>query len=107
MFHNRGHFYGEELLPPRPTPKLEDHPLSAVCNCLFNIFTANLWGCSKIILKCCGDEDYDFYASHALIASSNPRTLTEPESDFLSHFLYSLSFPLVNPLNLAVHSLTL
>ena len=23
-------FYGEELLAPRPTPKLEDHPLSAV-----------------------------------------------------------------------------
>jgi len=24
------------LLAPRPTPKLEDHPLSAVCDCLFN-----------------------------------------------------------------------
>jgi hypothetical protein len=23
-------FYGEELLAPRPTPKLEDHPLSAI-----------------------------------------------------------------------------
>jgi hypothetical protein len=23
-------FYGEELLAPRPTPKLEGHPLSAV-----------------------------------------------------------------------------
>jgi hypothetical protein len=32
-------FYGE-LLAPRPTPKLEDHPLSAVC--VFNIFTATL-----------------------------------------------------------------
>ena len=30
-------FYGEELLPPRPNPKLEDHPLSAVRDCLFNI----------------------------------------------------------------------
>jgi hypothetical protein len=35
-------FYGEELLAPRPTPKLEDHPLSAVRDCLFNIFTATL-----------------------------------------------------------------
>ena len=35
-------FYGEELLAPRPTPKLQDHPLSAVCDCLFNIFTATL-----------------------------------------------------------------
>jgi hypothetical protein len=31
-------FYGEGLLAPRPTPKLEDHPLSAVRDCLFNIF---------------------------------------------------------------------
>jgi len=27
---------------PRPTPKLEDHPLSAVHDCLFNIFAATL-----------------------------------------------------------------
>jgi hypothetical protein len=31
--------YGEELLAPRPTPKLEDHPLSAVLD-WFNIFAA-------------------------------------------------------------------
>ena len=35
-------FYGEELLAPRPTPKLEDHPLSAARDCLFNIFAATL-----------------------------------------------------------------
>jgi len=35
-------FYGEELLAPRPTSKLEDHPLSAVRDCLFNIFAATL-----------------------------------------------------------------
>jgi hypothetical protein len=34
-------FYGEELLAPRPTPQLEDHPLSAVRDCLFNIFSAS------------------------------------------------------------------
>jgi hypothetical protein len=28
------------LLAPRPTPKLKDHPLSAVRDCLFNIFAA-------------------------------------------------------------------
>jgi len=26
-------FHGEALLAPRPSPKLEDHPLSAVRNC--------------------------------------------------------------------------
>ena len=35
-------FYGEALLAPRPTPKLEDHPSSAVRGCLFNLFTATL-----------------------------------------------------------------
>ena len=35
-------FYGEELLAPRPTPKLEDHPLSAARYSLFNIFAATL-----------------------------------------------------------------
>jgi hypothetical protein len=33
---------GEELLAPHPTPKLEDHPLSVVRDCLFNIFAAIL-----------------------------------------------------------------
>ena len=41
LFHNKIHFYGEELLP-RQTPKLEDHPLLAVRDCLFNIFAATL-----------------------------------------------------------------
>ncbi|PNF43962.1 hypothetical protein B7P43_G00918 [Cryptotermes secundus] len=33
-----------ELLAPRPTLKLEGHPLSAVRDCLFNIFAASLHG---------------------------------------------------------------
>jgi hypothetical protein len=41
VFRNKLIFYGEKLLAPRPTPKLEDHPLSAVCD-LFNIFAATL-----------------------------------------------------------------
>ena len=35
-------FHEEALLAPRPTHKLEDHPLSAVRDRLFNIFTATL-----------------------------------------------------------------
>ena len=31
-------FHGEALLAPRPTTKLDDHPSSAVRDCLFNIF---------------------------------------------------------------------
>jgi hypothetical protein len=42
LFRNMVIFYGEEFLAPRPTPKLEDHPLSAVRDCLFNVFAATL-----------------------------------------------------------------
>ena len=41
-FRNKDSFYGEELLAPRPTPKLEDHPLLAVRDCSFNIFAVTL-----------------------------------------------------------------
>jgi len=37
-----GLFYKEGLLAPRPTPKLEDHPSSAVHDCLFNLYAATL-----------------------------------------------------------------
>jgi hypothetical protein len=42
VFRNMVIFYGEELLAPRPIPKLEGHPLLAVRNCLFNVFAATL-----------------------------------------------------------------
>ena len=42
MSRNKTCFYGEELSEPRPNPKLEDHPLSAVRDCLINIFAAIL-----------------------------------------------------------------
>ena len=41
VFLNMG-FHGEALLAPRPTPKLEDHPSSAVHNCLLNLFADTL-----------------------------------------------------------------
>jgi hypothetical protein len=41
-FRNRTRFYSDELLAPHPTPKLEDHLLSAVRDCLFNIAAAIL-----------------------------------------------------------------
>jgi hypothetical protein len=42
-FRNKFIFYGEELLVPCQTPKLEDHTLSAVRDFLFNIFAATLY----------------------------------------------------------------
>ena len=41
-FCNKICFYGDELLASRPTPKLEDHPFSAVRDCLFDLFAATL-----------------------------------------------------------------
>jgi hypothetical protein len=41
-FRNKLIFYGDTLLTPRPTLKLEDHSLSAVRDCLFIIFAATL-----------------------------------------------------------------
>jgi hypothetical protein len=50
LFRNRIRFSGEELLAPRPPPKLEDHTLSAVRDSLFNIFAATLRiGCRSSI----------------------------------------------------------
>jgi hypothetical protein len=42
VFRNKLIFYGEQLLAPCPTPKVEDHPLLAVRDCLFNIFAGTL-----------------------------------------------------------------
>jgi hypothetical protein len=55
-FCNKICFYAQKLLPPCPTPKLEDLPLSDVYNYLFNLFTAILYvgGHSSICnLKTC------------------------------------------------------
>ena len=40
MFRNKTSFYREELSSHRTTLKLDDHPFSAVRDCLFNIFGA-------------------------------------------------------------------
>ena len=37
LFRNKIRFHGEELLAPRPTPKLEDHPLSALHSSIRNL----------------------------------------------------------------------
>ena len=63
MFRNIVSFYGEELLTPRPTGKLEDHPLLAALDCLFTILTATLhiWRASLHPqcedASCCRDRD--------------------------------------------------
>ena len=56
MFRNNMSFYGEELLAPRPTPKLEDHTLLAVRDyliysqlpCIMEFLPpSTTWGCAS------------------------------------------------------------
>jgi hypothetical protein len=62
IHRNKFIFYGEGLLAPRPT-QLEDHPLSFVRGCLFNIFAAKLHSWRPFLHQqpddapCCGDRD--------------------------------------------------
>jgi len=42
VIRNMFEFYREVLLAHHPAPKLEDHPLPAVRDCLFSIFAAAL-----------------------------------------------------------------
>jgi len=45
IFRNKLDSYGEESLDLRPAPKLEDHLLPAVHDCLVNTFAAALYIC--------------------------------------------------------------
>jgi hypothetical protein len=62
-------FYGEGLLAPRPTPKLEDHPSSTVRDCLFNLFAAilQIGGLSSI---------RNLRTRHAVMTGTHLRTTT-------------------------------
>jgi hypothetical protein len=42
VFRNKYLVLRGRVVKPRPTPRLEDHPISAVRDCLFNIFAATL-----------------------------------------------------------------
>ena len=62
-FHNKICFYGDELLGPRPLFELEDHPLSAVRDYFFSIYS-QLPSILEAVptsatedAQCCGDTD--------------------------------------------------
>ena len=61
LFRNIVIFKGGESLAPRPSPKLEDHPFSAVRDGLFSIFAGLLpiWKpflqVEPVDMPCCGD----------------------------------------------------
>jgi hypothetical protein len=66
-FRNKLIFYGEELLAPRSTPSLEDHPLWAVRDCLFSIFAATSISGGRLLhpqpedAPCSGDKGHTLH----------------------------------------------
>jgi len=66
-FCNMIHFYGEEMLAPRPTPKLEDHPVSAV-----RLYVC-VWETARAPIPVAAWSKAQFYShSPAAIVGSNP-----------------------------------
>ena len=73
LFRNKAGFYGEDLLAPHPTPKLENHPLLAVHDCLFSMFVAtfHIGGhCSTSSLR----------TSHAMVTGTHLSWVIFPHS---------------------------
>jgi hypothetical protein len=77
MIRNRIRFYGDELLAPSPNPQVGGPTLSAVRDCLFNIFAATLHIGGRYLhpqpedAPCCGDRDPLTTHGYKLIYSSS------------------------------------
>jgi hypothetical protein len=105
LFMNRSIFYCEDLLAPRPSPKLENRPMSAVRDCLFNIFAATLHNCRPFLhpqpedAPCCGDRDPLItvrYLTHII----NPKGYTVTEAGQDSSEIYWTRLPPAEQLSL-------
>jgi hypothetical protein len=71
MLRNKASFYGEKLSAPRPTPKLEDHTLSAVRDCLFHIFAATLRIEGRYSIR-------NLKTCHAVVTGTHPSWFATP-----------------------------
>ena len=96
MFRNKARFYGEELLAPRPTHKLKDQPLSAIHDCLFNIFAATLHiGGRSFIrnLRTRHEEVTRTHLSWALVYTYTERAGGRGLNSIQRRYLQSVSYP--------------
>jgi hypothetical protein len=58
--------YGEEILSPRPTPKVEDYPLSAVYDCWFSVwsvFLTNTLNAHRLSTNSCFTRFFNLFRS--------------------------------------------
>jgi len=81
MFCNVIRFYGEELLAPRPIPKLEGRTLSFVRDCLFNIFAATLHTGGRSSIR-------NLRTRHAVVADTQLPWLDNCEQNLHTQFFY-------------------
>ena len=82
MFRNMIRFYGEELSAIRPIPKLEDHPLSALRDCLFSIFTTTFHIGGRSCIR-------NLRTRHAVVTGTH---LSRLRSVFLTKYSYGYQF---------------
>jgi hypothetical protein len=80
MIPNKTSFYGEELLAPLPNPKLKDHLLSAVRECLLNIFAATVHTGSRSSIR-------NLRTRHAVVTGNHISWLT---AVLTGHYFFKL-----------------
>ena len=78
VFRNKASFYDEQLLAPRTTPKMDDHPLSVVCDCLFNTFAAMLHSRGRSSIR-------NLRTRHALVSPSSVRLIKSRIMGWVGH----------------------
>jgi hypothetical protein len=84
IFRNEIRFYVEELLPLRPTPKPEYHPLSVARDCLFNIIASTLHIGSRSSIR-------NLRTRHAVVTGTNlSRLVTRYLEIFMLRFCTAL-----------------
>ena len=64
LFRRKIRFYDKNVLAPRPTSKLVDHPSSALLDCLFNIFAATFHTGSRSSIR-------NLRTRHAVVTGTN------------------------------------
>jgi hypothetical protein len=90
-------FHSQELLAPRPTPKLEDHSLSAVRYWLFNIFAATLHNGGRSSIR-------NLRTRHAVVTGTHRRHDTAFKTCFHVLYLNQLQFTYLNNWEATEHS---
>jgi len=72
------------MLASRPVPQQEDHLLSAVRNCVFNVFTATIRNCRRSFLSSTRGHDVPCCRKHWMLKRNKQKWLKRCGMDFTS-----------------------